>query len=357
MSPRTIQITSLLPGLLALAACGSAPRVPQLDPLPSVLQLPPREAPPPARDEVVVKIASESGEIPRDAVLAQGGVPRGSRVAVSVAQPELPADPTAPTLAQARVSAAYHFAEQFAERTLMEMGLAAVVDVADIIRTPKDTPLGVDHVLIINRLTIRETLERSFEVRSRPEAVTFIGRNPGIEAEIPASMEAPTFLCEIDAKLVEASSGRILWTARYSADSLAALKDGIEVKIGCLRTVANEEELRRAIDAYNRRVAEADRRAQNARTALITAYAQEDEERLPGLQRAWRSAARDLEVLRDPPANAVAMWRYDYDVEIALEPDLHEEEKLIAAVPLTPHQEALIAHVVRLLLSTIQVTG
>ena len=269
-------------------------------------------------------------------------------------------------------------------------------DISEVIRAAQDGSVMADYILQVNAAAVEPYRGMPLQLGLFPETQKLLRDNPGLRLGaagekgcIPSSIPRQWAQARFNAKLIDVKTGSIDWIGEYRIDSLAVLKEGIQIGINVRKRTANAKSITGAIEDYNRALEIAHRRALADERELDSAYdaAMEPVDYRPinppcilpifpqsteegdSRQAARRekvdrcessyefslAAYRDL--VRDAPEEANMDWAYDYDVDQPIViPDLLRPRTEEDARNLEEHVKALGLKVTRDLLATIKIS-
>lgn len=275
-------------------------------------------------------------------------------------------------------------------------GRKEMKDISEVIRAAQNGDVMADFILQVNAAAVEPYNGAPLKLGLLPETQKVLRENPGLRLGeagekgcIPSEIKQPWAQARFNAKLIDVKTGSIDWIGEFSIDSLAVLKDGVQIGINIRKRTANANLIIGAVEDYNRKADAAHQKAAAAKRELDAAYdgalkpvtyrpvnpscilpifsqsAGEDanhqarrREKVAQCEAAYESAlAAYRSALQDEPAEANMDWTFDYDVDVPIVvPDLFRARTEEEIRKLEEHVRALGSKVTRDLLETIKIS-
>ena len=128
-----------------------------------------------------------------------------------------------------------------------------IADLPDLLRATGVYP-GADYILIVNALRVDDNVVFEVPLRASPEFRAFADAHPAVRERIlhqhGGRMSCYGMAASVSAKLIEVTSGRIVWTGSHTVTSLDDVP--IELEVTHVQGVSNYDEIVAFVESQNR---------------------------------------------------------------------------------------------------------
>jgi len=253
-------------------------------------------------------------------------------------------------------------------------------DIAEVIRVAETGNTQASYILQINSVSVSEAGHRPVEIRNKPEVVSFLEANPGIQFGkennmIPFTVDARGLQVMFSAKLIDINTGSIVWLGTHEIESWVA--EDIKIVFDIQRSVNNGEEVNNGIRKHNTAIRSKSDEISKLTKELKEAYElamvkqkfdsksdvsrhkNELQQKIKNLEVAIDTKQKELARLVDyKPAELDREWTYAYVVsKPTILPDLlaDGEKSIEGQQTLLKHRRELIKVVTQQLIDTITI--
>ncbi len=345
--------------LLALTACGA--NRPFLQPVPGIRALSALDLPPPEDLNTTITFAQEKStpeQLQRAvSTAASFKLPANAKIVISVPIDDKPTTASAlaarvthesRAITSFRTAGYFSLAEQQIERSLIEKGLTVLdrsrfeaklrdqrvqaetpeasaprqrrelIDIAELIRAAQKDEPKADFILQVNTFKTEPLSDRHIDLQSQSEIRYISSKNPGLEIAFTESGQTtitkPGYYGMLNAKLIEVTTGAIVWVGSHRVESLSILEGGFKVTVPVEKSVANLTGVQAVVDRYNSDLDQMQKQCIDLNRQLQDEDL--DDEYYDALAKRYTDNCRKLNDLQTTgrPNSASLAWKYKYAV-------------------------------------------
>gem|GEM_PF-6237878 len=272
-------------------------------------------------------------------------------------------------------------------------GRREMSDISEVIRAAKaDGDAKADYVLLINYLDVikpSQVNDSILSLNTIPEIKELVNSDKDLSwggvkndltktfSRVPIGITIPGYFAKLSAKLIEVTSGKIVWLGDHTVNSLSATDVQFDIQI--TKEPTNFFQQKRLLDSHNTKLKNTHHEMMTAKQNLLDTYSKYmqpitvDSDYFESLKRRKRSEIQHTTTAYNNKLNAykslsesqglglTESYDYAYKVNISLNSDLNYLKQKMYKLDvsdkeiLNRHIESLITEVVKNLIKTIKV--